>query len=79
MRRLSCILKRFPGYFQQEPLLGIHTACFPRRDAEEVRVELIHMFQKAAPASAYSSGCAWIWVVEGVDIPTINWDLSDGA
>src|SRR6266851_5392321 len=62
MRRLSCILKGFPGHFQQEPLLGIHAACFPRSNTEEVRVKLIHMLQKASPARTHFSWCARIRV-----------------
>ena len=77
-RCLSCILEGLPGYFQQQPLLGVHTARFPRRDAEEVRVEVIHMFQKSAPTRTHFARSTRIRVVVGGNIPTVCRDFGDG-
>ena len=37
------VLQRLPGEFEHEPLLRVHGRGFPRRDAEELRVESIDL------------------------------------
>ncbi len=44
------IFKRLPTHFKKEALLRVHAGGFTRRDAEEIRVEQIHVIEKAAEA-----------------------------
>src|SRR5215469_16579737 len=53
--------------------------CLARRDTKKLRVKLIHMFQKASPASTHFSGCARTRVIEGVDIPALCRNLGNGV
>ena len=43
-----CILDSLPGRFEEEPLLRIDVGSFPRRNAEELRIELIDPFDESA-------------------------------
>ena len=48
--RVACVLQRLPCDFKQEPLLRVDLRRLARRDAEEVRVKAVHLFEKAAAA-----------------------------
>ena len=45
---MARILQCLPGRFQEQPLLRIEHLRFPRRDAEEAGIELVHIFDNAA-------------------------------
>ncbi len=57
-RPVSGVLDRLPGEFQREPLLRVHALGFPRRDAEERRVEAVGVLDEAAPDAARAVGAA---------------------
>ena len=76
--RQSGVLERFPGHFKQQTLLRVHGHGFARRDAEELRLELIDAANEAAPARIHLAGRIGVWVVVGVDIPTVGRDLAHG-
>src|SRR5689334_24785002 len=42
----ACIFDRFPCRLQQQAMLGIDVRSFPRRDAEELRIELFNLVQE---------------------------------
>ena len=42
------VFDRFPGCFEEEPMLRIDVGSFPRRDAKELRIELIDRVNKSA-------------------------------
>ena len=42
------VFQRFPGEFEQDALLGIDVAGFPRRDVEEPRVESVDFIDESA-------------------------------
>ena len=48
--RVAGVLQRLPGDLKQEPLLRVDLRRLARRDAEEVRVEAVHLLEKAAAA-----------------------------
>ena len=72
------MLQRLPGYFQQEALLGVHARRFARRNAEEVGVEAVDLFQEAAPARGHFARRS-LRVVEGVHVPAPGRHLADGV
>ena len=45
------ILYRLPGYFKQEPLLGIYAGGLAWRDFEEACVEAVYVLQESAIAT----------------------------
>ena len=45
-----------PGDFEQQPVLRVQHRRLPRRDAEEVRVELVDLVEKATPARCILPG-----------------------
>ena len=50
IRRLTGILERLPGHLEQQPLLRIHLRGFPRRNAEQLRVERVDAVEEATVA-----------------------------
>ena len=50
LRRLPCVLQRFPADLEQQPLLRVHASRLPRRDAEELGIEVGDSGQEATPA-----------------------------
>jgi len=74
------VLQRFPGHFQQQPLLRIERARLARRQAEVARVELAQVLagDEAAPAADAAPGGGAVGVVPGVDRPAFRRDLGDG-
>ena len=73
------MLQRLPGHLHQQPLLGIHSDCLPRRDPEEVGIELVHPIQETAPARVHFSGDRAVRVVVLVQIPTVGGNFPDGV
>ena len=72
------IFQRFPGHLQQQALLGIHARRFPRRDAKEMSIELVHLLEEAAPASVHFARSLRIWIVKGVEVEAIRGNFRDG-
>src|SRR5581483_10834400 len=70
-------MQGFNANFKQQAMLWIDTARFSSRDAEETRVELVNALQKAAPPRVGFARYVVIWVIVGVDIPTIRRHLAD--
>ena len=66
------VFKRFPGYFQEQPLLGIHQVGFAGGDAEEVSVELIDFVEEPAPFRIHLSRCCGIGVIPGACVPPVG-------
>ena len=64
------MFKRLPGNFEKETLLWIHAQRFPRRNAEEQRVETVHFIQESAIARVHFSGGCRIGIVDRLQIPT---------
>ena len=71
------MFERFPRHFKQQPLLRIHALRFARRDAEEQRVELIHIADEATETGGHSAWRIGIGVVVRVDIPAIRRHFAD--
>ena len=67
----------FPGYFEHQPLLGVHRFGLAGRDAEERRIEPIDAADEPTPARVHLLGCIRIGVVVRVDVPPVSGDLSD--
>ena len=61
--RLARIFQRFPRYLEQQTLLRIHPRRLARRDAEELRIELVYLIDKAAPSRADFAGRSRIRIV----------------
>ena len=78
VRRLPRILESLPGHFEQQTLLRIHGRGFARRDAEEMRIELIDAGKESAPARAHLGGGPGQGIVQRVDIPAIARNFRDG-
>ena len=75
---LSSVFQCFPRHLQQEALLGIHARRFTRRDAEEMRIELIDLLEEAAPAGVYLARSRRVRIVKGVEVEALRRDLRDG-
>ncbi len=74
--RQAGVFQGLPGYFQQQAVLGVDAHRFPRRDAEEVGVELVDAVEEPAPAGVHLPGGRRVGVVEVVDVPTVGRDLA---
>ncbi|EDT00905.1 hypothetical protein BamIOP4010DRAFT_5583 [Burkholderia ambifaria IOP40-10] len=72
------VFERFPGHFEQEPLLRVEVSGFARRDSEERRVEFIHAFEKRAVAGRHLAGRGRIRVVIAIDVPAFARHFGDG-
>jgi hypothetical protein len=48
--RLACALQRLPGHLEHEALLRIQARRLARGNAEELRIEEIHLAEQGAPA-----------------------------
>ena len=62
---LSAIFQCLPGDLEQQALLRIHARGFTRRDAKEMRIELVHLLEEAAPSSAHFAWGLRIRIVKG--------------
>ena len=72
------IFDRLPCGLEQQPVLRIHIRRFPRRNAEELRIELIDLVQEAGPLGESLSRDPRLGIVVAFHIPTIWRDLADG-
>ncbi len=72
------IFQRLPGHLQQQPLLRVHAFRLAWRNAKKGGVELVNLFQKAAPAGVH---LPWlrVRVIEGVHVPAGRWRFADGV
>ena len=77
-QRPARILERLPDDFEEETLLRIHPHGLPRGDAEEVRVELIDLVEKAAPPCRDFSGFRRVRVEQLIHVPAVARYLGDG-
>src|ERR1700677_1521173 len=77
--RLPGVLQRFPGYFEQDAMLRIEQGRFTRRDAKELRIELIDAIEESAPARRHFPGSAAIGVVPGRDVPAFGGHFRHGV
>ncbi len=73
------VLERFPGHFEQEPLLRVHAGCLARRDPEELRVEQIHAIEESAEPRGHPPGRLGIGREVGVRVPSIGGYFTDGV
>ena len=79
-KRLDClprVFQCFPGHFEQQALLRVHSRSFARRDAEKLRIELIHLLDKAAPSRADFARHSWIRIVNLVEIEAVGRHFRD--
>jgi hypothetical protein len=63
------VFERFPGGFQQDPLLRVHRQCLTRADPEEGRVESGGVIEERALADVRLPGPAGVRVVQAADVP----------
>lgn len=71
-RRLTAIFQRFPGRFQQHPVLGIHHHGFAGGYAKELRIKLIDLVDKTAPLNVGVPWFARLGIKEFLDIPAMG-------
>ena len=71
------ILKRFPGQFESQPLLGVHLDGFARRNSEKVRVKLVNALQQASHACIHLARFAEIRIVPRIDFPAVGGDFAE--
>src|SRR5271165_6488110 len=71
------VLKRFPGQFESQPLLGIHLDGFARRNSEKARVKLVNTLQQAGHARVHLARLAEIRIVPRVDVPAVGGDFAE--
>ena len=74
VRPVPGILYRFPDSLQKEPLLGVHQLRFPRRDAEESRIETVGVVNESAPPRQRFSGRRSN-TIQPFPIPSLGRDL----
>ncbi len=75
-RRLARVLQRLPRHLEDEAVLRVHAHRVAGSDAEEPRVEPVHMLEEAAPACGHPSGRVWVGVVVGVNVPAVRRDFA---
>ncbi len=73
----SGILPRLPAQFQGEALPGVHLGRFPWRDAEEIRVELVHPRQETPAPQAFPPRCGLVESEELIAVPAVPRCLRD--
>src|SRR5438874_204089 len=71
------VFDRLPRRLQQQTMLRIHVRSFARRDAEELRIELVDLIQEAGPLNERLSRDPWFGIVVALDVPSICGDLAD--
>jgi len=79
IRRQTSVFQSLPGAFEQQPLLRIDLFGFASGNAEERGVELVHVFQEAAPARGRLFRGGWIGVVISVGRPAVRGNLRNGV
>ena len=62
----------------RQPVLGIDANGLAGRDAEELGVELVHAFEKPAPARIHLAGRGGIGIVVVVDVPAFRRNFPHG-
>ena len=72
VRRLACVLNRFPDNLQQDSLLGVHTDGLAWCDAKKPGVELVDLLQKAPPAADHFAGGLTVRIKKSVDVPALR-------
>ena len=45
---ITAVFQGLPGFFQKNPLLGVHIGCFNSRDIEKRRIELVDTIKKTS-------------------------------
>ncbi len=78
-RVLPCILKGFPGCFEQQALLRIEDVGFARRDPEKGRVEFINTLEIASPLHHHFPWNSGVGIKKRGDIHAIRGYLADGV
>src|SRR5579872_2858561 len=74
------ILQSIPRGLQEQPLLRVRVQCFPRRDSEEQRVELVEGIEKSSPLAVTlaCTDCLYhVRVVEAGRVPTPTRNFGD--
>src|SRR4029453_9079389 len=72
------VVDRFPGGFEQEPLLRVERVRFARRDAKELGIELLDVvFEKRAVPDVNLAWSFAILAVIAAPIPPVAWDFTD--
>ncbi len=72
------VFDRFPRGLQEQPLLRVHVGRLARRDAEELRVKLVDLLQKAAALGEGFARDAGFRIVVALDVPAVGRDFRDG-
>ncbi|SFY52185.1 hypothetical protein STEPF1_05456 [Streptomyces sp. F-1] len=71
------VLQRFPGQFQDEPLLGVHGGGLFRGETEEGGVEVADAVEESAPADVGPAGCGRVGVGHGGGVPPVRGHVGD--
>ncbi len=78
-RRVSRVLQRLPRVGEQQTLLRVHDGRLPGGDAEEQRVEAVHVVEEAAPPhGAPARRCVGVRV-HRTPVPALGGDLRDAV
>ena len=72
VKNLPRIFKRLPCGRQKEPMLRVDIGCFTRRNAEELRIELIECFYETAMPRECLAGDTRFGIVKTAHIPAIR-------
>ena len=73
IRRLSGRFQRFPGHFQDQPLLRIHLQRLTGRDTKEAGVEIGHIVQETTPTGTDFARLLRIGIKIGAGVPALRW------
>ena len=71
------IFQAMPTFLQQQALLRVHVARFPRRNTKETVVKQINPIQQPAPPRVADPSGVGALGIKLLDIPTIGGDLPD--
>src|SRR5579871_3620608 len=63
------MLQGVPAYFQQHTMLWIHTGRFARRNAKELGIKQVYIFQETAVASVHLALGIGVWIIVSVNVP----------
>ena len=77
LRNLTGIFQRFPGNFQQQPLLRVQAVSLTRGDAEEVGVKAVNIFEKAAPTGHDLARSGRALIIEAAKVKAAARNLAD--
>ncbi len=78
-RGYSRALQRFPGGFEQQPLLRVDVDRLARRHAETFGFEFVQPVEEAAPPRYRPTQAPRVRTVKGLDAPSIRRNLADGV